>query len=44
MQTGKLSTKGRFVIPNEIRKRHHLVAGTEFTISFVADEIRLKKS
>ena len=41
MQTGKLSTKGQFVIPNEIRKRHHLVAGTEFTISFVGDEIRL---
>lgn len=41
MQTVKLSTKGQFVIPNEIRKSHHLVAGTEFAISFVGDEIRL---
>lgn len=41
MQTVKLSTKGQFVIPNEIRKSHHLTAGTEFAISFVGDEIRL---
>lgn len=41
MQTVKLSTKGQFVIPNEIRKSHHLVVGTEFAISFVGDEIRL---
>lgn len=41
MQTVKLSTKGQFVIPNEIRKSHHLAAGTEFAISFVGDEIRL---
>ena len=41
MQTVKLSTKGQFVIPNEIRKNHHLAAGTEFAISFVGDEIRL---
>jgi len=41
MQTVKLSTKGQFVIPNEIRKTHHLAAGTEFAISFVGDEIRL---
>ena len=41
MQTLKLSTKGQFVIPNEIRKGHHLVVGTEFVISFVGDEIRL---
>ena len=41
MQTVKLSTKGQFVIPNEIRKIHHLVVGTEFAISFVGDEIRL---
>lgn len=42
MQTVKLSTKGQFVIPNEIRKSHHLAVGTEFAISFVGDEIRLK--
>jgi AbrB family looped-hinge helix DNA binding protein len=42
MQTVKLSTKGQFVIPNDIRKSHHLAAGTEFAISFVGDEIRLK--
>ncbi len=41
MQTVRLSTKGQFVIPNEMRKSHHLAAGTEFTISFVGDEIRL---
>lgn len=41
MQTVKLSTKGQFVIPNEIRKSHHLAAGTEFAISFVGNEIRL---
>ena len=41
MQTVKLSTKGQFVIPNEIRKSHHLTAGTEFAISFVGNEIRL---
>jgi bifunctional DNA-binding transcriptional regulator/antitoxin component of YhaV-PrlF toxin-antitoxin module len=41
MQTVKLSTKGQFVIPNEIRKSHHLTVGTEFAISFVGDEIRL---
>ena len=41
MQTVKLSTKGQFVIPNEIRKNHHLAVGTEFAISFVGDEIRL---
>ncbi len=41
MQTVKLSTNGQFVIPNEIRKAHHLTVGTEFAISFVGDEIRL---
>lgn len=41
MQTVKLSTKGQFVIPNEIRKSHHLTAGSEFAISFVGSEIRL---
>lgn len=41
MQTVKLSTKGQFVIPNEIRKSHHLAVGMEFAISFVGDEIRL---
>jgi len=41
MQTVKLSTKGQFVIPNEIRKSHHLAVGMEFAISFVGNEIRL---
>ena len=41
MQTVKLSTKGQFVIPNAIRKSHQLAVGTEFSISFVGDEIRL---
>lgn len=41
MQTVKLSTKGQFVIPSEIRKSHHLAAGTEFAVSFVGSEIRL---
>jgi bifunctional DNA-binding transcriptional regulator/antitoxin component of YhaV-PrlF toxin-antitoxin module len=41
MQTIKLSTKGQFVIPNEMRKKYHLAVGTEFAISFVGDEIRL---
>ena len=39
--TVKLSTKGQLVIPKEIRKAHHLAAGTEFTVSFVGAEIRL---
>lgn len=41
METVKLSTKGQLVIPNEIRKAHHLAVGTEFVVSFVGDEIRL---
>lgn len=41
MQTVKLSTKGQFVIPIEIRKSHHLAVGMEFAISFVGNEIRL---
>ena len=41
METVKLSTKGQLVIPNEIRKAHHLMVGTEFVVSFVGDEIRL---
>jgi bifunctional DNA-binding transcriptional regulator/antitoxin component of YhaV-PrlF toxin-antitoxin module len=41
METVKLSTKGQLVIPNELRKAHHLVVGTEFVVSFVGDEIRL---
>lgn len=39
METVKLSTKGRLVIPKEIRKARHLAAGTEFVVSFVGDEI-----
>ncbi len=42
METVKLSTKGQIVIPKDIRESHHLSAGTEFTIAFVGDEIRLK--
>lgn len=41
METIRLSTKGQLVIPNEIRKAHHLAAGTEFVVSFVGAEIRL---
>jgi AbrB family looped-hinge helix DNA binding protein len=41
METIRLSTKGQLVIPNEIRKAHHLAAGTEFMVSFVGAEIRL---
>ncbi|MDD4962802.1 MAG: AbrB/MazE/SpoVT family DNA-binding domain-containing protein [Gallionella sp.] len=41
MQTVRLSTKGQFVIPNEMRKSHHLEVGAEFAISFVGNEIRL---
>ena len=41
METVKLSTKGQLVIPNKIRKAHHLAVGTEFVVSFVGDEIRL---
>lgn len=39
METVKLSTRGQLVIPNEIRKAHHLAAGTEFVVSFVGDEV-----
>ena len=42
METVKLSTKGQIVIPKEIRENHHLSAGTEFSIVFVGNEIRLK--
>lgn len=41
METVRLSTKGQLVIPNELRKAHHLAVGTEFVVSFVGDEIRL---
>jgi len=41
METIRLSTKGQLVIPNEIRKAHHLTPGTEFVVSFVGKEIRL---
>jgi len=39
VETVKLSTRGQLVIPNEIRKAHHLAAGTEFVVSFVGDEV-----
>jgi AbrB family looped-hinge helix DNA binding protein len=42
METVKLSTKGQIVIPKGIRDIHHLSPGTEFAISFVGEEIRLK--
>lgn len=42
METVKLSTKGQIVIPKEVRETHHLAAGTEFVISFVGNEIRLR--
>ena len=41
MDTVKLSTKGQLVIPKEIRQAHHLAVGTEFSVSFVGNEIRL---
>ncbi len=41
METIRLSTKGQLVIPNEIRKAHQLVPGTNFIVSFVGREIRL---
>ena len=41
MDTVKLSTKGQFVIPKEIRKALHLTVGTEFAVSFVGNELRL---
>lgn len=41
METIRLSTKGQLVIPNEIRKAHHLRPGTRFVVSFVGTEIRL---
>jgi len=42
MDTVRLSTKGQIVIPKEIRDNHRLSAGTEFSIAFVGQEIRLK--
>jgi len=42
VETVKLSTKGQLVIPKQVREDHHLVVGTEFVVSFVGDEIRLK--
>lgn len=42
METVKLSTKGQIVIPKDIRESHHLSPGTEFSIVFMGDEIRLK--
>ncbi len=42
METVKLSTKGQIVIPKGVRETHHLVAGTEFVVSFVNNEIHLK--
>lgn len=42
METVKLSTKGQIVIPKGVRETHHLVAGTEFVVSFINNEIHLK--
>lgn len=42
METVRLSSKGQVVIPKSVRESHHLVAGTEFIVSFVGDEIRLR--
>jgi len=42
MQTVKLSTKGQIVIPRDIRKASHLVAGMEFSVELVGDEIRIR--
>ncbi len=42
MNTVKLSTKGQIVIPKEIRKAVHLVAGMELTVVLIGDEIRIR--
>lgn len=42
METVKLSSKGRIVIPKEIREAQHFSVGTEFIVTFVGNEIRLK--
>ena len=42
MNTVKLSTKGQIVIPKEIRKAVHLVAGMELTVVLMGDEIRIR--
>lgn len=42
METVKLSSKGQIVIPKEIREAQHFAVGTEFIITFVGNEIRLK--
>jgi AbrB family looped-hinge helix DNA binding protein len=42
MHTVKLSTKGQIVIPLDIRKAGHLVAGMELSVVLVGDEIRIK--
>lgn len=42
METVKLSSKGQIVIPKKIREAQNFVVGTEFTVAFVGNEIRLK--
>lgn len=42
MEMVKMSSKGQLLIPKKVRDRHHLVAGMEFLVQFVGDEIRLK--
>ena len=41
METVKVSSKGRIVIPKAIREARHITPGTEFVIRAVGDELRL---
>jgi len=38
----KVSSKGQIVIPKELREGHHITPGTEFVVSAVGEEIRLR--
>ncbi len=42
MEFVKLSSKGQFIIPKSIRKRHHWEAGTEFVIIDRGAELVIK--
>lgn len=42
METVKVSSKGQIVIPKEMREAQGITAGTQFVVSAVGDEIRLR--
>ena len=44
METTKLSSKGRVVIPGPLRKSHHWEAGHELVVIDVGDGILLKSA